>query len=97
MWRVVCIGPGPLDRVRRVIDRGPLHADKAKVTSMANLLRSTGLYESVKVEGSSVKAAAVAAPDPFDVASETPFAAPKEKSLDDLSALIDEQVSPATE
>jgi len=59
MWRIVCIGPGPQDSMRRVVDRGPLHNDRERVQAMAAFLRSTGLYESVKVVGSSVAAASV--------------------------------------
>jgi hypothetical protein len=50
MWRVVCIGPGPSNRPRRVVDKGPLHPDKQRAIAIANFLRSTGLYESVKIE-----------------------------------------------
>ena len=63
MWRVVCVGPGSSGRVRRVRDKGPLHPDRSRALSIADFLRSTGLYESVKVEGSTMTATAVAAPD----------------------------------
>lgn len=56
MWRIVCVGPSPNDRVRRVTDRGPLHTSKQRAHSIAAYLRSTGLYESVKVVGTSVTA-----------------------------------------
>jgi hypothetical protein len=99
MWRVVCVGPGPMDRVRRVHDRGPLHHDKGRAHSFAEFLRSTGLYESVKVEESTLKAAAVAtSPNPPPNARDASDggASPKaEKSLDDLSSLLDE--SPAAD
>jgi hypothetical protein len=65
-----------MDRVRRVVDRGPLLTDEKRAISIAGFLWATGLYESVKIEGSSVKAAAVAAPNP--------------SSVDELSSLIDE-------
>jgi hypothetical protein len=58
MWRVVCVGPTPEDRVRRVTDRGPLHTEKARAESFATFLRATGLYESVRVEAGSVATAA---------------------------------------
>ena len=62
MWRIVCIGPGPLDRERRIVDRGPLHADRQRALSFAEFLRATGLYESVKVVGSTVARAAIGTP-----------------------------------
>jgi hypothetical protein len=85
-----------LDRVRRVHDRGPLHFDKARANSIATFLRSTGLYESVKVEGSTVNAGSLAAPSfkPSDAPGNTVLPT-AEKSLDDLSSLLDE--SPAAD
>lgn len=57
MWRVVCAGPGPRETPRRRIDRGPLLADKARAYAIAEWLRSTGIYEYVKVESSRAGAA----------------------------------------
>lgn len=98
MWRIVCVGPGPLDHVRRVVDRGPLHPDRARANQIADFLRATGLYESVKVVGSTVKAAAVASADPdfsFNPA-DGPGAASAGKSLDDLSSALDEEPAQAS-
>jgi hypothetical protein len=53
MWRVVCVGPGPMDRQRRVVDRGPLHSHKARAEAFANYLRDTGMYESVELDENS--------------------------------------------
>ncbi len=50
MWRVVCVGPSPRDRIRRVVDRGPLHQQKSRAEAYAGFLRATGLYETVTVE-----------------------------------------------
>lgn len=50
VWRVVCIGPGPGDVVRRVTDRGPILTSKEQADAIAAWLRSTGLYEIVHVE-----------------------------------------------
>lgn len=50
MFRVVCVGPGPRERPRRVIDRGPLHHEERRAIAAADWLRATGLYESVTVE-----------------------------------------------
>lgn len=95
MWRVVCVGPGPRDRVRRLVDRGPLLTDELRAISIANYLRSTGFYESVKVEVSSAGAALIGAPDmSFQMGEED--AHPREKSVDDLSALIEETGRPAS-
>lgn len=38
-----------MDRMRRVVDRGPLHEKRAHAEAFASYLRSTGLYESVDV------------------------------------------------
>lgn len=88
MWQVVCIGPGPLDRQRRIADRGPLHPNKDTATAFATYLRGTGLYESVKVVGTKVSDAALTsdatagfAVDPEDL----PVAPAVPASLDDLS------------
>ena len=51
------MGPSPLDRVRRVEDRGPLHVDHERAVAIAAFLRATGLYEVVTVVGTSVKTA----------------------------------------
>ncbi len=94
MWRIVCVGPSPMDRVRRIEDRGPLHPDQGRAHSIAEFLRATGLYESVTVVGSSVKAAAIASLDMSSVeATETKKS---EQSLDDLSAALDEPAAEAT-
>ena len=94
MWRVVCVGPGPLDRVRRVQDRGPFHDDKGRAHSFAEFLRSTGLYESVKVEESTSKpaAAAVSTNLPPKAPDQPVEAAPPaaDRSVADLSSLLDE-------
>ena len=66
MWQVVCVGPSPMDRIRRVVDKGPLLPDLRRANSIAGFLRSTGLYESVKVEGSSARLATAAAPGGAD-------------------------------
>jgi hypothetical protein len=81
-----------MDRVRRVIDRGPLQPDKGRAHSIADYLRSTGLYESVTVEISSVKVDSSAAPDGPDLSFKMGDGevAPAEKSLDELSSMIDE-------
>jgi len=50
VWRVVCVGPGPNDKPRRRVDKGPLMPEKARATAIAAWLRSTGLYESVTVQ-----------------------------------------------
>lgn len=71
MWRVVCVGPGPQDRIRRVVDRGPLHPDQARTHALAQQLRATGLYEFVRVEGSSVKSSKM----PGSSQSQSPSAA----------------------
>ncbi|MDO9356462.1 MAG: hypothetical protein Q7T55_22380 [Solirubrobacteraceae bacterium] len=68
MWRIVCTGPGPQDKLRRVTDRGPLHGDRQRTLAMAAFLRSTGLHESVKVVSSSVAAATVGAVDAAEAA-----------------------------
>jgi hypothetical protein len=85
--------------VRRIHDRGPLHHDKGRANAFAEFLRSTGLYESVKVEESTLKAAAAGtSPDlpPKARAALDETASPKaERSLDDLSSLLDE--SPAAD
>lgn len=62
MWQVVCVGPGPEDKVRRVVDRGPLHPDKTRADSIAEWLKKTGLYETVTVvaSGAILNAASVA-------------------------------------
>lgn len=52
MWRVVCVGPGPLDKERRVVDRGPLLVDKRRALAIKDWLVATRLYESVEVEAS---------------------------------------------
>ena len=91
MWRVVCVGPSPLDKVRRVIDRGPLHSDKDRSSAIAAFLRATGLYESVSVVAANVDGAAVAAPDlEIKVDDIAPVAEP---SIDRMSPLIAEQAS----
>ena len=51
MWRVVSVGPGPQEALRRVTDKGPWQEDEARANGIAAWLRSTGLYESVLVEG----------------------------------------------
>ena len=63
MWQIVCIGPGPLGRVRRVVDRGPLHADKSRAQWIARYLRETGLYESVTVVSGAMKRNTLTAQD----------------------------------
>jgi hypothetical protein len=63
---------------------------------VASYVHSTGLYESVKTEGPSVKAAAMVAASNLSFKKSEDDVPPKEKSLDDLSALIDELVSPET-
>lgn len=66
MWRVICIGPGPNDTPRRVVDRGPLITNEEAARRIAARLASTGLYESVRIvrsgttEGSVVSRAAEA-------------------------------------
>lgn len=57
MWRVVCLGPGPHDAPRRVVDRGPLVASEAQAQAIATWLRGTRLYERVVVERATVAAA----------------------------------------
>jgi len=95
MWRVVCVGPGPRDRVRRLVDRGPLLTDELRAISIANYLRSTGFYESVKVEVSSASAAVIGTPDmSFQMGEEDAHA--REKSVDELSSLIEETGRPDT-
>jgi len=91
----VCIGPGPLDCVRRIEDRGPLHPDRRRANAIAAFLRSTGLYESVTVVGSTVKAAMVGSPDTATNPRDVPAQASEAQALDDLAALLDE--SPGTE
>ena len=49
MWRVICLGPGPLDQPRRILDRGPLLDSEARAEAIARRLRATGLYERVEV------------------------------------------------
>lgn len=49
MWRIVCIGPGPRGLPRRIVDRGPLLVDEQRAHAIAAWLKSTGLYESVRV------------------------------------------------
>ena len=63
MFRVVCTGPWPYDRPRRVTDRGPLLPDAARAERLARWLRGTGLYERVDVvrANAPVTAAAVSA------------------------------------
>jgi hypothetical protein len=72
-----------MDRIRRVVDRGPLLIDERRAISIARYLRATGLYESVKIEGSSVKAAEVAVPNLSFNKGEA-GRADDEKSLDKL-------------
>ena len=92
MWRVVCVGPGPRERSRRMIDRGPLLPDEKRAISIAAYLRSTGLYESVKVEVSSASAALMDAPEiSFQMGKQD--APSNKKSLDELSSLVDDSVS----
>ncbi len=94
MWRVVCIGPSPLDQVRRVVDKGPLHPDHGRVNVIATQLRATGLYESVTVEGSAVKSAVLASPERARGGGQkTP--AP-EKPLDELPSALEGEVTPPT-
>ncbi|CAN5921038.1 hypothetical protein BH11PSE8_BH11PSE8_43490 [soil metagenome] len=52
MWRVVCVGPGPFDKERRVVDKGPLLVDERHALAIRQWLAGTGLYESVTVETS---------------------------------------------
>ena len=89
MWRVVCVGPGPMDRIRRVCDRGPLQPDKARVDALATYLRSTGLYEWVRVEGASVKPVAGAEVAGLSRESGRTAGSRQGKSLDELSSMID--------
>jgi hypothetical protein len=83
MWRVVCTGPGPTLALRRIVDRGPFHPKKAHAERFANLLRATGLYESVEL-------AALNAPFNADVNSpkQAPPARPREPDLDDFSKML---------
>jgi len=67
-----------MDTQRRVVDRGPMHPQKARAESFANYLRATGLYESVELVSSEARA--------LDTAASQTQAKP---SLDDLSGLFD--------
>jgi len=88
MWRVVCIGPGPMDRQRRVVDRGPLHAHKARTEAFANYLRKTGPYESVElVSSESPTGDAIAVKSHEHAPPPNPAAA--NPTLDELSKLFD--------
>jgi hypothetical protein len=51
VWRVVSVGPGSREARRRVTDKGPWQEDEVRANGIAAWLRSTGLYESVVVEG----------------------------------------------
>lgn len=64
MWRVVCLGPGPNDTPRRILDRGPLVASEAQAQAIAVWLRATRLYERVDVE----RATFASAPAPAESA-----------------------------
>ena len=87
MWRVVCKGPGPLDRHRRVVDCGPLHPQKDRAEWFATFLRGTGLYESVVLVSTGVPDDADVAPPPPRANAKT--AGPLSESMDDLSKLFD--------
>ena len=75
MWRVICLGPGPQDRPRRVADRGPLLDSEARAQSLAQQLRATGLYERVKVLHVN-GAVAAAGPEPLRRRAEAGVEAP---------------------
>ncbi len=90
-----------MDRIRRVVDRGPLHPDKDRVSFFATQMRSTGLYEYVAVEQSSVKAPPTK-PGPsasalFASASAVPAAASEERPLNELSLGGSAQIEGAPE
>jgi hypothetical protein len=38
-----------MDRIRRIVDRGPLLTNRSRADAIAAFLRTTGLYESVQV------------------------------------------------
>ena len=76
-----------MDGQRRIVDRGPMHPQKARVESFANYLRATGLYESVELVSSEARALDTAAGGALAKASVAD--ASSEPSLGDLSGLFD--------
>ena len=80
MFRVVCTGPWPYARPRRVTDRGPLLPDAMRAERMARWLRGTGLYERVDVVRANARVmaappAGTAHTPPADAAQTTPASA----------------------
>jgi hypothetical protein len=83
MWRVVCTGQGALRR--RIVDRGPMHAEKARAEGFAKFLGETGLYESVELVSSQTSAGTEIAGQRAK-AADTSATGP---SMDELSKLFD--------